>query len=225
MEDIKETTMGKCKNFLVNGKCDKLIIGTFEGIDLKGKREWWGALEKAEWICSECPNFTPKISNLKISEKDCDLVAAYLQMSAVHKWNLGRVNQAIEYCERAISYLEDIFGKKPEDYSKKNRLYKYRSELAYYYVEAGRTDKIGQAIEFAKMGLEAGQNTDNLNLIDNYLYVIMKFSISLEDKKQWLAVFETYQDRIYKAKIRQEGDEQDEYNNYRLELKGYIDNL
>ena len=53
----------------------------------------------------------------------------------------------------------------------------------------------------------------------NYLFVIMKFSQSPEDKRQWMSIFEIYKNRIYKAEIRKKGDEQKEYDDHYDKLR------
>ena len=160
-----------------------------------------------------------KMSMQQIEKDHSDLLAAQFQRASTERWGKERYNEAIEFSEKAVSYLVSIFGKQPEEPTQKNRFNKYRSELAYFYAEDGRTDKIGEAVEFAKLGLETGENTDDLNLIDNYLFVIMKFSQSPEDKRQWMSIFEIYKNRIYKAEIRKKGDEQKEYDDHYDKLR------
>ena len=180
-----------------------------------------GILRNAE---DKIRQYVGSIENLKVSmqqiEKDhSDLLAMQYQMVATERWRRGKYNAAIEFSEKAIGYLVKFVGKQPEEPVHKNRLNRCRSELAYFYAEDGRTEKIGEAIEFAKLGLETGENTDDLNLIDNYLFVIMKFSQSPEDKRQWMSIFEIYKNRIYKAEIRKKGDEQKEYDDHYDKLR------
>jgi len=149
----------------------------------------------------------------EIENENFHLFAVNYDAAAVKEWQRGRPHFSVKFSEKAVSYAEKVWTKEPEDESDKSTLNTYRSNLGYFYVESGRTDKAGDAIDFAKMGLETGINTKDLNLIDNYLYVVMRFSELPKDKEKWLVIFNTYKDKLYEAGVREE-EEQKEYNDY-----------
>jgi len=147
------------------------------------------------------------------------LFAYSYNMAALSAWGKERYDEAIRFEEKAIDNAEKAWGKEPEDSVNRIKIYRYRGNLAYFYVEKNRTDKKGEALEYAKKGLEVGLAIDDLNLIDSYLFITKRFSEEPEDKKQWLKIFEIYKNRIYEKKIRKEGNEQDEFDGYCEELK------
>ena len=154
----------------------------------------------------------------EIENENFHLFAVNFDAAAVKEWEKGRPHFAIRLSEKAINYAEKIWTKEPEDESDKNTLNTYRSNLAYFYVESGRTDKAGDAINLAKIALKTGIDTMDLNLIDNYLYVIMKFSQMPADKEEWIEVFEIYKDKLYAKGIRDKV-EQKEYDDYYEKIK------
>ena len=55
------TRMDECTNFAAPGKCHKWITDRFKGIDMDNRDRVNDAdLERADEICSECPNFKKK---------------------------------------------------------------------------------------------------------------------------------------------------------------------
>ena len=115
---------------------------------------------------------------------------------AYNYWKSENYREAIQYSEKAVNYAEQKWGKEPDDPKNKERINILRGNLAYYYVDGNRKDMTGKAIDYAKMALETGINTNNISLIDNYLFVIMRFSKLPEDKQKWVQNYESYQDEI-----------------------------
>jgi len=154
------------------------------------------------------------VKSEELTKKNHQLFAYSKNRAAVNAWRESRYNQAIIFAEECIECAIEAWTKEPEDDQNKETLNKYRSNLAYFYVEKKRTEMKGKAIEYAKLGLQTGERTNDFHLIDNYLFVIKRFSNEIEDKKDWIRVFETYKDDIYKKKIREPGDEQKEFDQY-----------
>ncbi|MBI5190114.1 MAG: hypothetical protein HZA22_05525 [Nitrospirae bacterium] len=137
------------------------------------------------------------------------IIAAQRDREAIQEWESGRYLLAIENEQEAISFLKRVNGNGKHDYP----LAKYSSNLAYFYAEANRSDKIGEAIELVTRGLEAGKRHDNLDLVDNYLYVIMKMSNHPEDRKKWTEIYDVYGSKIAEQEIR-ESTEVEEFRRF-----------
>lgn len=138
------------------------------------------------------------------------------ELAAVTYWRDKNYNRAFYFGEKAIENFEKVWGKEPKKQEVKEILYKYKSNLAYFYVEAGRDDKKNEAIRYAKEGLEIGKTTNDIQLIDNYLYVLMKFA-PMSYKDEWLQTYENFKQAI--LKIRQKPGEKKEIESYYEKLK------
>jgi tetratricopeptide (TPR) repeat protein len=121
-------------------------------------------------------------------------IAAQYDVDAVNHFYEGRYQRAIEAEIKAIHFLNKV----GENEEHRHVLAKYSSNLGYYYAATDRKDKAGEAIKYALLGLATGKSIDHMNLIDNYLYIIMKLSKNIEDLKTWVDVHDTYKDELYK---------------------------
>lgn len=142
------------------------------------------------------------------------IIAAQRDREAIQDWDSKNYLLAIDGEQQAINYLMKINGNNKHDYP----LAKYESNLAYYYADAGMKDKRGEAIELASAGLEAGKRHDNLDLIDNFLFVIMRLSNNPDDKRNWKEVYEVYSSEIFKREIRK-NEEEGEFRAFYEECK------
>jgi len=163
--------------------------------------------------------YTEEINKLMASVKelhkeDRHLFAYNYNMAAVTEWNRKKFDQAIDFAQKAIENAEETWGKEPEEPYNVIHLNRFRSNLAYFYVEKGKDDKRGEAIEYAKLGLKSGEDSHDLDLIDNFLYIMMKFSLLPEDNKLWLRVYNTYKDEIYNESIRTDKEMKDFKDHY-----------
>jgi hypothetical protein len=129
-------------------------------------------------------------------------------------WKTKSYGKAVFFMEHTIKWWESKWGVEPDDIEKRNRLNELRSDLAYYYVDAQRKDMTGKAIQYAKMGLQTGIHTNDINRIENYLYVIMKFSKLPEDKREWMQIYESYKNDINALDWVLNNEEKEEYQKY-----------
>ncbi len=136
--------------------------------------------------------------------------------SSVKAWQRNSFDSAIEKGEKAISYLKRYLEYDTTNDIEKNALKRFKSNLAYYYVDAGKTDKTGLAIEYAKEGLQIGRKIDDIEYIDNYLFVIMNYDHMQNERSIWTKTYEVYKDRLKKTRDR---NEQEKYESYYRKLK------
>lgn len=153
------------------------------------------------------------------TEKDhCELLAIGYNSSANNAWQERRYDDAIENGKKAITYWEKFAGSEIENDKMRYFICGLQSNLAYYYVEKNQIEKKAEAINFAELGLEAGIKTGRLNLIDNYLFILMKFGESREHKEKWLDVYKKYKAQIFETGIRV-NDEIKEFETYSQKIK------
>ncbi len=188
----------------------KEILDRIETQISKINTEWNKHKERIDGLVGE---------HKKIKAETNGAIAIFYTSTMVREWQRGRLNQAIRWGEGAVTKGIEAWGEDPEDSHDKERLNRSQSNLAYVYAEKERTDKDRDAIDYAKLGLETGCSLFDLELIDNYLFVIKTFSEAPEDEKQWLKIFEKYKADIYARGIRKEGEEQEEYNKHYERLK------
>ncbi len=155
---------------------------------------------------------------LDIIKKEVLRLLAYgFNASMVDEWKASRFDQAIYFGESAVKYGVEVFGEKSEVLGDRLVLERIRSNLAYLYAERNRTDKAQQAIDYARKALKIGQDNGDLDLIDNFLFVIKIFSRNPDDRRLWKKVYLEYKDKIYNSGIRIE-EEQKEFDNFYKEL-------
>jgi len=153
------------------------------------------------------------------TEKDhCELLAVGYNTSSTTAWQERRYDDAIENGKKAITYWEKFAGSEIEKDKMKYFLYGLQSNLAYYYAEKNQIEKTAEAINFAELGLEAGIKTGRLNLIDNYLFILMKFGESKEHKEKWLDIYKKYKTQILETGIRV-NNEIKEFEDYSQKIK------
>ncbi len=145
------------------------------------------------------------------------LHAYSLHASMVDEWQAKNLDRAIKFGEDAVKFGIEVYGENPENFDNQLVLNRYRSDLAYVYAERGRTDKAGQAIEYAKKGLQSGRDARDLNLIDNFLFVVKTFSRDIDDMKLWIEVFKEFGEDIFAKEIRK-GEEKEELVRYYNEI-------
>ncbi len=196
---------------LVSGIIWVLRHGILKKIEEKEKELREDIDDKISQYIQSCDKIMKDITEIR--PEHYELLAIDYDKLAFEAWRKTNLDKAIYYSEKAIFFGEKNWGKEPKKKDQKDTLNFYRSNLAYYYVEDNRRDKTTEAIKLARMGLETGQNIYELNLIDNFLYILMKFAVSRKDKENWVEIFETYGDKIFEASIRDE-NERKEYKKY-----------
>ena len=149
----------------------------------------------------------------KLSNEVLGLYADSLHSSMIDEWQAKNFDNAITFGEKAVELGVQAYGETPAIFNNRLLLDWYRSDLAYFYAEKNRTDKAGQAIEYAKKGLESGRAVRKLSLIDNFLFILKTFAKDTTDMKLWIQVYDEFKEDIYAKKIRI-GEEQEEFNNY-----------
>lgn len=130
----------------------------------------------------------------------------------------GRLTDAIAMGERAVKYIEQAFGKTPEDMYEMRVVAKLKSNLAYYYAATNRTDMSPVALEYAEIGLQIGEKFLDTDTIDTFLFVYKKFGMSREAQKKWISTYENHKDKLEQYdKLNDE--EREEYKNYYNQIK------
>lgn len=162
------------------------------------------------------------------------ILAISLDNIAFALWSGSNFDQSINIGEKALDNYSKYLVKHPDDNEMGDYHLNCMSSLAYYYAEGKRTDKKRKAIKYVQKTIEKGTESENLNLIDSYLYVTMIFehSMSNEEKERWVSIFEDFGTDIFEAGIRskaeKEGDpdEQEQFTNFynklTNELKTFI---
>jgi len=108
----------------------------------------------------------------------------------------SNINLAIVHGEKSADYFEKAYGKSPEDPNEKYTLADARSNLAYYYAADNRTEKTGLTMNYAEEGLILGRDFGDIDMIDNFLFVFMKWGASKEQKYKWIQTYENFEERL-----------------------------
>ncbi len=174
-------------------------------------------IKESEEYMSKIDNMIKENSELKMHQHR--LFAYSYNIISYDAWADQNYKMAIDYAEMCVKCSTEAWPEGPKNENDQRWFNVYRSNLAYYYAEQERDDMKGRTIEYAKMGLQTGKDTEELDLIDSFLYVIMKFSKETKDKKEWLKIFEAYKEDIFKQEIRKPGEEQNEFIEYYLKVK------
>lgn len=140
-------------------------------------------------------------------------LARIYDLIAIDFFYKGRLTDATKMGERAVNYIERAFGKSPEDLDKMRVVAKLKSNLAYYYAAADRTDMSPVALEYAKIGLQTGEEFLDMDTIDTFLFVYKQFGMSRETQKKWMSVYENYKDKLEQYE-KLSDEEREEYKNY-----------
>lgn len=135
-----------------------------------------------------------KIASLERYREDefDELMLNTYQSFAVIFWENKLYYKAIDYGKEALSIYEKKYTQYPDDPERRSHLVKLKSELAYYIASAKDTRRSNDAVIFAKVGLKEGIKRSNLDLIDNYLFVMSRFMYSMSDQKRWVNVYDDY---------------------------------
>jgi hypothetical protein len=149
-------------------------------------------------------------SQILKDQQNFNIVAAEFYCSQSYiKWQRGELEDATEIGERAVIYGEKGFDHEPKNPRHRVLLALYKSNLAYFYAQKNRQDKRNVAIEYAFEGLTAGFNLfsyegkkQGLDLIDNFLFVTMKYDIGSEEHiRDWCRVYDLYYQKLRRERI------------------------
>ncbi len=159
-----------------------------------------------------------KYATEKINEFFVPFLALQYQKLAVEYWERADYHGAMKLCEKIIDASENAWGEKPHDKVKLHDRITIMSQYAYYCAEAESYNLKDDAIAFAKTGLERGIETANIDLVDNYLFVVMKLSDSKDDYKYWLVIYSKYREKLIVNGIRDE-NEIDDFDHFKRRIK------
>jgi len=149
-------------------------------------------------------------------------LAANTNNRAVDNFYRKRIDEAIKQGEASIKHQKkakeinklrleetkkpkDLIGffKEPDEEETKYRDVLYRSNLAFYFAKIKLAGMAKRSIRFAKLGLEEGVRSKNIDLIDNYLYILMNFADVVKggDIRTAKRIYKDYKDEIEKSQV------------------------
>ena len=151
-----------------------------------------------------------------------ELLGKSSDQDGVQAFYRNKINLAIEYGEAALEQLEKAYGKEPEKLEERFSLASVKSNLAYYYVVDNRTEKEGISLQYAEEGLELGKQLNDINKIDNFLYVFKEFGKDREAKRKWKEVYENYKKELNQYD-KLSSEEREEYEAYLKKINEEVD--
>lgn len=130
------------------------------------------------------------------SRKDHENQEKKIAHSLARTYNINSVtlcenNQqaAVKEGEKALEYALIAYDENTTVIEEMYYLANIKSNLAYYYAAYNETSKSARALEYVEYGLKAGERNQNYDMIDNFLYVCMKFGKTKNLNDKWKEVY------------------------------------
>lgn len=155
----------------------------------KAKEELDSKTEKFE---KQLENESKKLNDLRVT--NCWAVGLLYTSHSTVIYETS-IERAITLTEGGLNYLEEgAPTRKKEDAELTIAAAKFN--LAYYYAFGNKTNSRVKAMRYVAEGLPLFQGVENIDWIDCFLFVYSKFAIDIDDKKEWLKIYETYKEEI-----------------------------